>query len=57
MLDFCGEYGITADVEVVAAGYVNQTHNRVVACDVAFRFVIDTATIELDHQSRVTATL
>jgi uncharacterized zinc-type alcohol dehydrogenase-like protein len=45
MLDFCGEHGITADVEVVAADYVNQAYDRVVAGDVAFRFVIDATTI------------
>jgi hypothetical protein len=45
MLDFCGEHGITADVEAVAADYVNQAYDRVVAGDVAFRFVIDATTI------------
>jgi uncharacterized zinc-type alcohol dehydrogenase-like protein len=45
MLDFCGKHGITADVEVVKADYVNQAYDRVVAGDVAFRFVIDATTI------------
>jgi uncharacterized zinc-type alcohol dehydrogenase-like protein len=45
MLDFCGAHGITADVEVVTADYVNQAYDRVVAGHVAFRFVIDATTI------------
>ena len=45
MLDFAGEHGITADIELISADYVNEAYKRVVAGDVQFRFVIDTATI------------
>jgi uncharacterized zinc-type alcohol dehydrogenase-like protein len=45
MLDFAGEHGITADIELISADYVNEAYKRVVASDVQFRFVIDTATI------------
>ena len=45
MLDFCGEHGIGADVEVIPADYVNEAYERVLASDVRYRFVIDTATL------------
>jgi uncharacterized zinc-type alcohol dehydrogenase-like protein len=45
MLDFCGEHGITAEVEVIDAAEINVAYDRVVAGDVHFRFVIDAATI------------
>ncbi len=45
MLDFAGEHGITADIELINADQVNDAYKRVVANDVQFRFVIDTATI------------
>lgn len=45
MLDFCGEHGISADVEVVRADQIDEAHDRVVASDVRYRFVIDGATI------------
>ncbi|SNS21210.1 uncharacterized zinc-type alcohol dehydrogenase-like protein [Geodermatophilus pulveris] len=45
MLDFCAEHGIGADVEVIAADQVNDAYERVLASDVRYRFVIDTATL------------
>ncbi len=45
MLDFCGEHGITSDVEVIAASAINEAYDRVLASDVRYRFVIDAATI------------
>lgn len=45
MLDFCAEHGIGADVEVIAADQVNEAYERVLASDVRYRFVIDTATL------------
>ncbi len=45
MLDFCAENGIVSEVEVIDANYINEAYDRVVASDVRFRFVIDTATI------------
>ncbi|WIA35261.1 hypothetical protein OEZ86_003720 [Tetradesmus obliquus] len=41
MLDFCGEKGITADVEVIDMEYVNTAMERMKEGDVKFRFVID----------------
>ncbi|MFF7726793.1 NAD(P)-dependent alcohol dehydrogenase [Streptomyces sp. NPDC008001] len=45
MLDFCGEHGIGADIEVIRAEQVNEAYERVLAGDVRYRFVIDAATI------------
>ena len=45
MLDFCAEHGIGSEVEVIAADQVNEAYERVLASDVRYRFVIDTATL------------
>jgi uncharacterized zinc-type alcohol dehydrogenase-like protein len=46
MLEFCAEHGIGADIEVIAADQVNEAYERVLASDVRYRFVIDTATLQ-----------
>ncbi len=45
MLDFCGEHGIGADIELIRAEQINEAYERVLASDVRYRFVIDAATI------------
>jgi len=45
MLDFCAEHGIAPETELVAADYINQAYERVLASDVRYRFVIDVATM------------
>ena len=45
MLDFCAAHGLAAEIELIAADRINEAYDRVVACDVRYRFVIDTATI------------
>ena len=45
MLDFCAEHGFGAEIEVIAADQVNEAWERVLASDVRYRFVIDTATL------------
>jgi uncharacterized zinc-type alcohol dehydrogenase-like protein len=45
MLDFCGEHGIAADIELISADQINEAYDRVESSDVRYRFVIDTATI------------
>jgi uncharacterized zinc-type alcohol dehydrogenase-like protein len=45
MLDFCAAHGIGADVEVIPADKINEAYERVLASDVRYRFVIDTATL------------
>ncbi len=46
MLDFCGEHGLTSDVEVIPISQVNEAYERVIQGDVKFRFVIDMATLD-----------
>lgn len=45
MLDFCASHGIGAEIEVISADEIDGAYERVVASDVRYRFVIDTATI------------
>ncbi|MEU8921542.1 NAD(P)-dependent alcohol dehydrogenase [Kitasatospora sp. NPDC048545] len=45
MLDFCGEHGITAEIELIRAEQINEAYQRVLDGDVRFRFVIDASTI------------
>ncbi|MFE1314250.1 NAD(P)-dependent alcohol dehydrogenase [Streptomyces sp. NPDC058755] len=45
MLDFCAEHGIGAEIELISAAQINEAYERVLASDVRYRFVIDTATI------------
>ncbi|SOD84173.1 NAD(P)-dependent alcohol dehydrogenase [Streptomyces sp. Ag109_G2-15] len=45
MLDFCAEHGIGAEIELISAAEINEAYERVLASDVRYRFVIDTATI------------
>ncbi|XP_020102624.1 probable cinnamyl alcohol dehydrogenase 5 [Ananas comosus] len=43
MLDFAGKHGVTADIELISADYVNTAIERLVKADVRYRFVIDIA--------------
>jgi alcohol dehydrogenase (NADP+) len=45
MLNFCAEHGLGAEIEVIPAGKINDAYERVLASDVRYRFVIDTATL------------
>ncbi|MEV7883121.1 NAD(P)-dependent alcohol dehydrogenase [Streptomyces sp. NPDC002817] len=45
MLDFCAEHGFGAEIELIRADEINEAYERVLASDVRYRFVIDTATI------------
>jgi uncharacterized zinc-type alcohol dehydrogenase-like protein len=45
MLDFCGEHGITADIEKIPIQQVNAAYERLVKNDVKYRFVIDMASL------------
>ena len=45
MLDFCGEHGITADVEVIPAQKINEAYERLLKSDVKYRFSIDMASL------------
>jgi alcohol dehydrogenase (NADP+) len=41
MLDFCGEKGITADVETIKIQQINEAYERLLKNDVKYRFVIN----------------
>ncbi|WP_221586213.1 NAD(P)-dependent alcohol dehydrogenase [Microbacterium sp. G2-8] len=45
MLDFCAEHGISPETELIDASQINEAYDRVLASDVRYRFVIDTATL------------
>ena len=45
MLEFCAEHGVAAEVEIIPADKINEAFDRVLASDVRYRFVIDTATL------------
>lgn len=46
MLDFCGEHGITSDIEVINMQDINQAYERMLRSDVKYRFVIDMASLK-----------
>ncbi|MBP7146429.1 MAG: NAD(P)-dependent alcohol dehydrogenase [Acidobacteria bacterium] len=48
MLDFCGEHGITADVEVIPIQRINEAYERMLRSDVKYRFSIDMASLDAD---------
>ncbi|MFP3249888.1 MAG: NAD(P)-dependent alcohol dehydrogenase, partial [Paraburkholderia sp.] len=41
MLDFCGEHGITSDIELIPMQKINDAYERMLKSDVKYRFVID----------------
>ncbi|NED93174.1 NAD(P)-dependent alcohol dehydrogenase [Streptomyces sp. SID11233] len=45
MLDFCARHSLGAEIELIRADQINEAYERVLASDVRYRFVIDTATI------------
>jgi uncharacterized zinc-type alcohol dehydrogenase-like protein len=45
MLDFCAEHGVAPEIEVIEPDYINEAYERVLASDVRYRFVIDTASL------------
>jgi alcohol dehydrogenase (NADP+) len=45
MLDFCGEKGITADIELIRIQQINEAYERLLKSDVKYRFVIDMASL------------
>lgn len=48
MLDFCGEHGITSDVEVIPIQKVNEAYERLLRSDVKYRFAIDMASLKAE---------
>ena len=46
MLDFCGEHGITSDIEMIRMDEIDKAYERMVKSDVKYRFVIDMASLK-----------
>jgi len=46
MLNFCGEHGITSDIEVIKIQDINEAYERMLKSDVKYRFVIDMASLK-----------
>lgn len=46
MLDYCGEHGITSDVEMISIQEINTAYERMIKGDVKYRFVIDMASLQ-----------
>ncbi|CAI1771125.1 Uncharacterized zinc-type alcohol dehydrogenase-like protein YahK [Serratia quinivorans] len=41
MLNFCGQHGITSDIELIPMQQINQAYERMLKSDVKYRFVVD----------------
>lgn len=46
MLNFCGEHGITSDIELIPIQQINEAYERLLKSDVKYRFVIDMASLK-----------
>ena len=46
VLDFCGEHGITSDVEIIPIQQIDEAYERMLKGDVKYRFVIDMASLK-----------
>jgi alcohol dehydrogenase (NADP+) len=46
LLYFCGEHGITADIEMISIQDINEAYERMLKSDVKYRFVIDMASLK-----------
>jgi uncharacterized zinc-type alcohol dehydrogenase-like protein len=46
MLDFCGQHGITSDIEIIPIQKIDEAYERMLRSDVKYRFVIDTASLK-----------
>jgi len=48
LLDFCGQHGITSDVEVIGIQDINTAFERLLRADVKYRFAIDMASLKAE---------
>lgn len=46
MLDFCGQHGIVADIEIIPMQQINEAWERLLKQDVKYRFVIDMVSLK-----------
>jgi alcohol dehydrogenase (NADP+) len=45
MLDYCGEHGITSEIELIPVQKINEAYERMLRSDVRYRFVVDAASL------------
>jgi alcohol dehydrogenase (NADP+) len=45
MLNFCAHHDVRPEIELIEPDYINEAYERVMASDVRYRFVIDTASL------------
>jgi uncharacterized zinc-type alcohol dehydrogenase-like protein len=48
MLEFCGEHGITSDIEMIRMDQIDEAYGRMLKSDVKYRFVIDMKSMPKD---------
>jgi len=53
MMNFCGEHGITSDIEVIKMQEINTAYERMQKSDVKYRFVIDLASLKADKKGEI----
>jgi uncharacterized zinc-type alcohol dehydrogenase-like protein len=46
MLNFCGQHGITSDIEIIRIQDIDKAFDRLLKADVKYRFVIDMASLK-----------
>lgn len=46
MLDFCGQHGITSDIEIIPIQDIEKAYARMLKSDVKYRFVIDMSSLK-----------
>ncbi len=46
MLDFCGQHGVTSDVEMIPIQKIDEAYERMLRSEVKYRFVIDMASLQ-----------
>lgn len=51
MLNFCGEHGITSDIELIPIQQINEAYERLLKSDVKYRFVIDMASLKQEKEA------
>lgn len=45
MLDFCAQHNIVCDIELIKMDQINEAYERMLKCDVKYRFVIDMSSL------------
>lgn len=48
MLNFCGEHGVTSEIEIIPIQQINKAYERMLKGDVKYRFVIDMTSLQAD---------